>query len=46
VLVTAYTAGGLLGTALLGITAPFWLGAGVVALLAVAAWRRFTPAPA
>ena len=41
--------GTLLGGALaslLGITAPFWLGAGVVALLAVAAWRRFTPAPA
>jgi hypothetical protein len=30
----------------LGITAPFWLGAGGVALLALASWRRFTPAPA
>ena len=35
--------GTLLGGGLapaLGITAPFWLGAAAVALLAVAAWRR------
>jgi MFS family permease len=32
--------GGLLASAL-GITAPFWLGAGGVALLALATWRRF-----
>jgi predicted MFS family arabinose efflux permease len=37
--------GGLLATAL-GVTAPFWLGAGGVALLALATWRRFTPAAA
>jgi MFS family permease len=33
--------GGL--AAVLGITAPFWLGSGAVALLTLAAWRRFTP---
>jgi MFS family permease len=33
--------GGL--AAALGITAPFWLGSGAVALLTVAAWRRLTP---
>jgi MFS family permease len=41
--------GTLLGAGIataLGITAPFWLGAGGVALLALASWRRFTPAPA
>ena len=34
--------GGGLASAL-GITAPFWLGGGAVALLAVAAWRHLTP---
>jgi predicted MFS family arabinose efflux permease len=39
--------GTLLGGGLasvLGITAPFWLGSGAVALLAVGAWRRLAPA--
>jgi MFS family permease len=38
--------GTLLGGGLasvLGITAPFWLGSGAVALLAVGAWRRLAP---
>jgi predicted MFS family arabinose efflux permease len=34
--------GGGLASAL-GITAPFWLASGAVALLTVAAWRRFRP---
>jgi MFS family permease len=35
--------GGGLASAL-GITAPFWLGSGAVALLTVTAWNRLTPA--
>jgi MFS family permease len=35
--------GGMLAS-VAGITAPFWLGSAVVALLALATWRRFAPA--